>query len=190
MDKPVIFMEATLDQLQSIEGIDNEMATQILEARDSSHFIDFNVVFGITGAEEQYGSQPKLLSTPASSTSYQDFSKKSPISKPTGLSKSNELYLMNKDIQGNLCASAETTLKFDTAPRVAKQKHEKPNTEVSVGRGPFAPPMDTPYIGQAQSKLKYSRMQHLSNKNRWIECLQLDRGLWLHQYPHMAKLII
>ncbi|CAC5392531.1 unnamed protein product [Mytilus coruscus] len=49
MDKPVILMEATLDQLQSIEGIDNEMATQILEARDSSHFIDLNVVFGITG---------------------------------------------------------------------------------------------------------------------------------------------
>ncbi|CAC5401508.1 unnamed protein product [Mytilus coruscus] len=49
MDKPVILMEATLDQLQSIEGIDNEIATQILEARDSSHFIDLNVVFGITG---------------------------------------------------------------------------------------------------------------------------------------------
>ena len=42
-------MDATLDQLQSVEGIDNEMAIQILEVRDASHFIDFNAVSGITG---------------------------------------------------------------------------------------------------------------------------------------------
>ncbi|CAG2209698.1 unnamed protein product [Mytilus edulis] len=232
MSKLIILMDATLDQLQSVEGIDNEMAIQILEVRDASHFIDFNAVSGITGVpkstlkkyfiepgmlffyqkihndlvsfrqeikqdlsiitsglqsiitsglqeedktmaevdkteettgtsgirltemetsqliksttqfqnhipllqdehrevpekldtlikhknqqvEEQFGTQPKCLSTSASSTPYQDFSVVSPISKSTS-------YFMNKDIMGNPCASAETTLKIDTAPRVVQ----------------------------------------------------------------------
>ncbi|CAC5360715.1 unnamed protein product [Mytilus coruscus] len=193
-----------LDQLQSIEGIDNEMATQILEARDSSHFIDFNVVFvqknqlplledehpeqevhenqdtlmkhNNRQVEEQYGSQPKLLSTPASSTSYQDFSKVSPISKPTGLSKSNESYFMNKDIQGNLCASAETTFKFDTAPGVAKKNIRNRILKFLLVRGPGSA-MDTLTSGKLSRILKYSRMQHLPKQD------QLDRMSTIGQGP-------
>ncbi|CAC5411290.1 unnamed protein product [Mytilus coruscus] len=156
MAKPVILMEATLDQLQSIEGIDNEMATQILEARDSLHFIDFNVVFGITGvpkstlkkhfvepaqknqqAEEKFGTKPKIFSTPASSTTFPDFPKVPPITKPTGPSNLGESYTINTNLQDDMYASAASTLKL--------------NTEVPVGQGPSAPPFVISNIEPAQS---------------------------------------
>ncbi|CAC5372092.1 unnamed protein product [Mytilus coruscus] len=206
MDKPVILMEATLDQLQSIEGIDNEMATQILEARDSSHFIDLNVVFGITGvpkstlkkhfvepgmsfffaknyadehheqvekleekfgafgstvdtliaqknqqAEEKFGTKSKIFSTPASSTTFPDFPKMSPITKPSGPSNLGESYTTNTNLQDDMYASAASTLKLSTASEVAKQNHEKTNTEVPVGKGPSAPPFVISNIEPAQS---------------------------------------
>ncbi|CAC5389355.1 unnamed protein product [Mytilus coruscus] len=273
MDKPVILMEATLDQLQSIEGIDNEMATQILEARDSSHFIDLNVVFGITGvpkstlkkhfvepgmsffyqklrseiaevrqelkqdisnvtsglqevdkkasqidsmketvedlcvrmtkmeqtqlmgstiqfknplpllqdehheqvekleekfgafgstvdtliaqknqqAEEKFGTKSKIFSTPASSTTFPDFPKMSPITKPSGPSNLGESYTTNTNLQDDMYASAASTLKLSTASEVAKQNHVKTNTEVPVGKGPSAPPFVISNIEPAQS---------------------------------------
>ncbi|CAC5370999.1 unnamed protein product [Mytilus coruscus] len=273
MDKPVILMEAILDQLQSIEGIDNEMATQILEARDSSHFIDFNVVFGITGvpkltlkkhfvepgmsffyqklrseiaelrqelkqdisnvtsvlqevdkkasqidsmketvkdlcvrmtkmeqtqyigstiqfknplpllqdehheqvekleekfgtfgstvdtliaqknqqAEEKFGTKPKIFSTPASSTTFPDFPKMSPITKPSGPFYLGESYSTNTNLQDDMYASAASTLKLSTASEGAKQNHEKTNTEVSVGKGPSASPFVISNIEPAQS---------------------------------------
>ncbi|VDI80009.1 Hypothetical predicted protein [Mytilus galloprovincialis] len=220
MSNLIILMDATLDQLQSVEGKDNEMAIQILEklhndlvsfrqeikqdlsiitlqeedktmaevdkteettgtsgirltAMETSQLIKSTTQFQNhipllqdehrevpekldtlikhknQQVEEQFGTQPKCLSTPASSTLYQDFSVVSPISKSTS-------YFMNKDIMGNPCASAENTLKIDTAPTVVKQKHEKPNPEVSVDQGPLAPPMDTPYTGQAQSDTTFT----------------------------------
>ncbi|CAC5370119.1 unnamed protein product [Mytilus coruscus] len=227
MDKPVILMEATLDQLQSIEGIDSEMATQILEARDSSHFIDLNVVFGITGvpkstlkkhfvepgmsffyqklrseiaevrqelkqdisnvtsglqedehheqveklekfgafgstvdtliaqknqqAEEKFGTKSKIFSTPASSTTFPDFPKMSPITKPSGPSNLGESYTTNTNLQDDMYPSAASTLKLSTASEVAKQNHEKTNTEVPVGKGPSAPPFVISNIEPAQS---------------------------------------
>ncbi|CAG2249836.1 unnamed protein product [Mytilus edulis] len=65
MSKLILLMDATLDQLQSVEGIDNEMAIQILEVRDASYFIDFNAVSGITGVPkstlEKYFIEPGML---------------------------------------------------------------------------------------------------------------------------------
>ncbi|VDI26542.1 Hypothetical predicted protein [Mytilus galloprovincialis] len=65
MSKLILLMDATLDQLQSVEGIDNEMAIQILEVRDASHFIDFNAVSGITGVPKstlkKYFIEPGML---------------------------------------------------------------------------------------------------------------------------------
>ncbi|VDI10634.1 Hypothetical predicted protein [Mytilus galloprovincialis] len=233
MSKLILLMDATLDQLQSVEGIDNEMAIQILEVRDASHFIDFNAVSGITGVpkstlkkyfiepgmlflyqklhneiaesrqelqqdianvtsglhevdkkaskidnmtekfddlcarmtkmeqtqlmgstiqfknplpllqddhheqaeqsekkfgafgatidtliahknqqvEEKFGTKPKTFSTPASSATYPDFSKVSPISKPTGLSSLGESFTTNTSLQDDMYASAVSTLK-------------------------------------------------------------------------------
>lgn len=54
---------------------------------------------------------------------------------------------MNSGRVSRFCSTCDTRLKFDTAPGVAKPKHEKPKTEVSVVQVPLAPPMDTSYIG-------------------------------------------
>lgn len=48
MAKPVILMDAALDQVYATEGINNERVIQILGVRDSSHFIYFNAVNGTT----------------------------------------------------------------------------------------------------------------------------------------------
>ena len=47
-DKPILLMEATKEQLESIEGIDSEMAATIVDAR-ISQIIDLNFVYSITG---------------------------------------------------------------------------------------------------------------------------------------------
>lgn len=46
-DKPILLMEATKEQLESIEGIDSEMAATIVDAR-LSNIIDLNFVYSIT----------------------------------------------------------------------------------------------------------------------------------------------
>lgn len=65
--------------------------------------------------EEPFGSQPKFLALQLVQHHIRTFSMVSPIRKPTS-------YFMNKNIEGNLCASAETTLKFDTAAGVVNTK--------------------------------------------------------------------
>ncbi|CAG2227777.1 unnamed protein product [Mytilus edulis] len=276
MSKLILLMDATLDQLQSVEGIDNEMAIQILEVRDASHFIDFNAVSGITGvpkstlkkyfiepgmlflyqklhneiaesrqelkqdianvtsglhevdkkaskidnmtekfddlcarmtkmeqtqlmgstiqfknplpllqddhheqaeqsekkfgafgatidtliaqknqqAEEKFGTKPKTFSTPASSATYPDFSKVSPISKPTGLSSLGESFTTNTSLQDDMYASAASTLKVSTATEAAYLNHVKPNTEIHVEQGPSAPLFVTSNMVPVQSTLE------------------------------------
>jgi len=46
-DKPILLMEATKEQLESIEGIDSEMAATIVDARFSK-IIDLNFVYSIS----------------------------------------------------------------------------------------------------------------------------------------------
>ncbi|CAG2243160.1 unnamed protein product [Mytilus edulis] len=183
-------MDATLDQLQSVEGIDNEMAIQILEIAESRQELKQDIAnvtsglhevdkkaskidnmtekfddlcarmtkmeqtqlmgstiqfknplpllqddhheqaeqsekkFGAFGAtidtliaqknqqaEEKFGTKPKTFSTPASSATYPDFSKVSPISKPTGLSSLGESFTTNTSLQDDMYASAASTLK-------------------------------------------------------------------------------
>ena len=69
MEKPVVLMEATLEQLQAIKCISNEMASKIIEVRDASEFIDLNVVFGITGVPKS--ELKKYLVEPGISALYQ-----------------------------------------------------------------------------------------------------------------------
>ncbi|CAG2197907.1 unnamed protein product [Mytilus edulis] len=105
-------------------------------------------------AEEKFGTKPKTFSTPASSATYPDFSKVSPISKPTGLSSLGESFTTNTSLQDDMYASAASTLKVSTATEAAYLNHVKPNTEIHVEQGPSAPPFVTSNMVPVQSTLE------------------------------------
>ncbi|CAC5392532.1 unnamed protein product [Mytilus coruscus] len=75
----------------------------------------------------------------------------SPITKPSGPSNLGESYTTNTNLQDDMYASAASTLKLSTASEVAKQNHEKTNTEVPAGKGPSAPPFVISNTEPAQS---------------------------------------
>ncbi|VDI38038.1 Hypothetical predicted protein [Mytilus galloprovincialis] len=90
----------------------------------------------------------------ASSATYPDFSKVSPISKPTGLSSLGESFTTNTSLQDDMYASAASTLKVSTATEAAYLNHVKPNTEIHVEQGPSAPPFVTSNMVPVQSTLE------------------------------------
>ncbi|CAC5369756.1 unnamed protein product [Mytilus coruscus] len=65
-------------------------------------------------AEEKFGTKPKIFSTPASSTTFPDFPKMSPITKPSGPSNLGESYTANTNLQDDMYASVASTLKLST----------------------------------------------------------------------------
>ncbi|VDI42462.1 Hypothetical predicted protein [Mytilus galloprovincialis] len=105
-------------------------------------------------AEEKFGTKPKIFRTLASSAKYPEFSKVSPISKPTGLSCFGESYTTNTSLQDYMYASAASTLKVSTAPEAAYQNHVKPNTEIHVEKGHSDPPFVTSNMVPVQSTLE------------------------------------
>ncbi|CAC5423881.1 unnamed protein product [Mytilus coruscus] len=123
-------------------------------------------------AEEKFGTKHKIFSTPANSTTYPDFSKVSPITKPTKLPNLGESYTINTNLKEDKYASAASTLKFSTAPEAAKQNHEKTNTEVPVGQGPSASnfvisniePVQS--IMEVQSEPSFTQQGQLDNQSK------------------------
>ncbi|CAC5425811.1 unnamed protein product [Mytilus coruscus] len=117
-------------------------------------------------AEEKFGTKPKIFSTPASSTTFPDFPKVSPITKPTGPSNLGESYTINTNLQDDMFASTASTLKFSTASEGAKQNHEITNTEVPVGQGPSAPPFVIFNIEPVQSTTEVHSEQSLTKQGQ------------------------